>query len=141
MPDRHRWPRSVAAAQSNQLMLPTLEELGSSFRSSRPSGNSGRSCAPGRAAELLAIVSREAHVIRAITACLEELTETQAAKRELCAMSAAEIREAIESRHTLGLGLGVGLADGLPDVLAAGGSDDLPVGLPVALAVVRGASA
>lgn len=136
MPDR-RWPRSVAAAQSSQLMLPTLEEFGSS----RTSGSSGRSCRPGRAAELLGIVSREAHVIRAITACLEELTETQAAKRELCAMSAAEIREAVESRHTLGRGLGVGFADGPPDVLASGGPGDLPVGLPVALAVVQGASA
>lgn len=130
MPERHRSPRSVAAGRSCQLMLPILEELDSSSRSS---DSSGSSCGPGRAAELLAIVSREWHVIRTITACLEELTETQAAKRELCALTADEIREAVESRHTFG----AGITDGLPDVVSSGA----PADLPVALAVVRGASA
>lgn len=119
----HRTPHAVVAGPSSQLMLPILEESDSSG-SSGSSGRtvrSGSSCGPGRVTELLAIASREARVIREIAACLEELIETQAAKRELCALTAAEVREAVESRHTLGVGLAA----------------DLPAGF----AVVRGVSA
>ena len=116
MAARHRTPHAVVAAQSSQLMLPILDEPDSSGSSGRIV-RSGSSCGPGRVTELLAIASREARVIREITACLEELTETQAAKRELCALTAAEVREAVESRHTLGVGLAADRPAGFAVVL------------------------
>ncbi len=136
MPDRHPTPRAVAAPRSTQLMLPLLEERtgpgspGSPGRSGRSSSSSrsnrlASACQPGRVTELLAIASREAQVLQEITACLAELSETQAAKRELGTLTAAEIREAVESRQILG----------------AGPAASVPVGVSVGLAAVRGVSA
>ena len=62
---------------------------------------------PERVAELLEIAGREAQVIRQITDCLEQLTQTQAAKRELCELTSAEVQDAVEYRRSISVRGGV----------------------------------
>lgn len=56
---------------------------------------------PERVAELLELAGREPQVIRQITDCLEQLTQSQAAKRELCELTSAEVQDAVEYRRSI----------------------------------------
>lgn len=56
---------------------------------------------PQRVAEPLEIAGRETQVIQQIIDCLEQLTHSVAAKRELCALSAAEVQDAVEYRQAI----------------------------------------
>lgn len=142
MPDRIHTPRPIPAQRSSQLMLPILEELSGPRTTGRTdgSGSSGKTTStrdPGRVTELLATASREEQIIHEITARLEELIDAQAAKRELSGLTAAEIREAVESRHAAVAELGAGLTTELISDSSAGP----PAGVPVGLATLRGVSA
>lgn len=68
-------------------------------------GSTARS--PERVAELLDLAGREPQVIRQIIDCLEQLTQTQAAKRELCELTSAEVQDAVEYRHSISVRGGV----------------------------------
>lgn len=68
-------------------------------------GSTARS--PERVAELLELAGREPQVIRQITDCLEQLAETQAAKRELCELTSAEVQDAVEYRRSISVRGGV----------------------------------
>lgn len=62
---------------------------------------------PERVAELLELAGREPQVIRQITDCLEQLTQTQSAKRELCELTSAEVQDAVEYRRSISVRGGV----------------------------------
>ncbi|MDR7254176.1 hypothetical protein J2X46_003169 [Nocardioides sp. BE266] len=153
MPDRIHAPRVIAARRSSQLMLPILDEAPrprtpDSSHSSGCSGTTTGTCDPGRVTELLATASREEQIIHEITTCLQELIDAQAAKRELSGLTAAEIREAVESRHAAVGDLAAGLTTEPTDAsagLSAGLSGGPPAGVAagalVGLATVRGVSA
>ena len=68
-------------------------------------GSTARS--PERVAELLELAGREPQVIRQITDCLEQLTQTQAAKRELCELTSAEVQDAVKYRLSISVRGGV----------------------------------
>lgn len=67
----------------------------------------GEGRSPERVAELLELAGREPQVIRQITNCLEQLTQTQAAKRELCELTSAEVQDAVEYRRSISVRGGV----------------------------------
>lgn len=150
MPARTQTPRVIASQQSDQLMLPILDE----FSGPRDTGSCDSprattgTCDPGRVTDLLETASREERIIKEITACLEELMEAQAAKRALSGLTAAEIRKAVESRHSavadrpgLTASLGSNSSGGLPAGVPAGLADGLPNGLAVGLTTLREVSA
>lgn len=56
---------------------------------------------PERVAELLEMAGREAQVIRRITDCLEQLAQAQAARRELSALTSAEVQDAVARRRLI----------------------------------------
>ncbi|CAM3882321.1 hypothetical protein NOZE110980_18865 [Nocardioides zeicaulis] len=149
MPDGIHAPRVIAARRSSQLMLPILDEPPDPRTTGRTdsSDSSGKTTGtrdPGRVTELLATASREEQIIHEITTCLQELIEAQAAKRELSGLTAAEIREAVESRHAAADDLGAELTSELTDAsagLLAGPPAGVAAGVPVGLATVRGVSA
>jgi hypothetical protein len=63
----------------------------------------GETRTPGQIAELFAIAGREIEAIEQLTGCVAQLHEVQAAKAQLAALTAAEVRAALEFRRgTLG---------------------------------------